>query len=264
MRVKTIAMPCSSAAATTSSSRTEPPGSITALTPASAAASMPSRNGKNASDASTEAADLEPLVQRLDARDLRGVDPAHLARPDPDGHAVPAVDDGVRLHELDDLPREEQIPHFRLVGRAPGHDLQIIPGDGAGIAVLHQQPAGDPLEVERGVRRGGERATLQHPDVLLARERRERPGFDAGRDDDLDELAFDDRRGGLRIERAVERDDAAERGRRIGSERAIVRIANAFPDRDTARVRMLDDHAGGLFEALHTFEGGVRIGHVVE
>ena len=43
MRVNTIAMPCSSAAATTSSSRIEPPGSITALTPASAAASARDR-----------------------------------------------------------------------------------------------------------------------------------------------------------------------------------------------------------------------------
>ncbi|MNS60776.1 hypothetical protein D3C72_937870 [compost metagenome] len=38
----------------TSASRIEPPGWITALMPAAAAASMPSRNGKNASEAITE------------------------------------------------------------------------------------------------------------------------------------------------------------------------------------------------------------------
>mgnify|MGYP000887707102 CR=1 FL=1 len=34
-------------------------------------------------------------VLRLDRGDARGVDPAHLAGADADGHAVPAVDDGV-------------------------------------------------------------------------------------------------------------------------------------------------------------------------
>ena len=44
-----MAMPYSFAASITSWSRTEPPGWITAVAPASAAASRPSRNGKNAS-----------------------------------------------------------------------------------------------------------------------------------------------------------------------------------------------------------------------
>src|SRR3546814_5435645 len=52
--VKTIARPASSAAAITSSSRTEPPGWITAVAPASTAASRPSANGKKASDATAE------------------------------------------------------------------------------------------------------------------------------------------------------------------------------------------------------------------
>jgi hypothetical protein len=52
--VRTIARPCSSAAAIDSASRTEPPGWITAAAPALAASSTPSRNGKNASDATTD------------------------------------------------------------------------------------------------------------------------------------------------------------------------------------------------------------------
>src|SRR5207302_9101943 len=55
--VNTMAMPWSLAALITSSSRTEPPGWITAVAPASTATSNPSANGKNASDATTE-----PLV----------------------------------------------------------------------------------------------------------------------------------------------------------------------------------------------------------
>ena len=52
-----MAMPWASAASITSLSRTDPPGWITAVAPASMQASMPSANGKNASDATTE-----PLV----------------------------------------------------------------------------------------------------------------------------------------------------------------------------------------------------------
>ena len=57
MPVNTIATLCSSAAAMTLSSFTEPPSCITAVAPASIAASKPSGNGKKASDATTE-----PLV----------------------------------------------------------------------------------------------------------------------------------------------------------------------------------------------------------
>ena len=56
--VVTMAMPCSSAAATISSSRIEPPGWMTAVLPASATTSSPSRNGKNASEAAAAPASL--------------------------------------------------------------------------------------------------------------------------------------------------------------------------------------------------------------
>src|SRR5689334_23582108 len=54
MPLNTMAMPASSAAAMTSLSLSEPPGWITAVAPASATASKPSGNGKNASEAATE------------------------------------------------------------------------------------------------------------------------------------------------------------------------------------------------------------------
>src|SRR5262249_25272312 len=52
--VNTIATPRSSAALITSLSRIDPPGWITAVAPASIAASRPSANGKKASDATTD------------------------------------------------------------------------------------------------------------------------------------------------------------------------------------------------------------------
>src|SRR5919112_357364 len=58
--VITIATPRSSAARTTSSSRLEPPGCITAFTPASASDSSPSANGKKASLAATAPIALSP------------------------------------------------------------------------------------------------------------------------------------------------------------------------------------------------------------
>ena len=53
MPVSTMAMPALSAAAITSPSRIEPPGWMTAVAPAAMAASRPSANGKNASEATT-------------------------------------------------------------------------------------------------------------------------------------------------------------------------------------------------------------------
>ena len=86
--VNTMAMPCSSAAAMTSASRTLPPGWITAVMPAAAAASMPSRNGKKASLAQTPADDsiAGPVggdPRRVEAVLLAGADaeaPADLGR----------------------------------------------------------------------------------------------------------------------------------------------------------------------------------------
>ena len=75
--VNTIAMPWASAASITSLSRTEPPGWMTAVAPASMQASMPSANGKNASDATAE-----PLVSGSGKLQFaRGI--LRLARGDP-------------------------------------------------------------------------------------------------------------------------------------------------------------------------------------
>src|SRR5690349_6314826 len=67
MPVNTMHMPCSSAAAITSSSRLLPPGWTMALMPYSAATSMPSRNGKNASEAIELPSTVSPSSLALSA-----------------------------------------------------------------------------------------------------------------------------------------------------------------------------------------------------
>src|SRR6185295_11515013 len=80
--VKTIATPRASAAAITSSSRRLPPGWITAAAPASAMRSSPSRNGKNASDATTEPASdrfaFFALIAAMRAESTRLIWPAPM------------------------------------------------------------------------------------------------------------------------------------------------------------------------------------------
>src|SRR6266704_1630294 len=91
--VNTIASPSSSAAAMTSSSRMLPPGWMTALAPAWATTSTPSRNGKNASDATADPASDN--------------DATHLARADAERATARAEHDRVRLDVLRDAPREQ-------------------------------------------------------------------------------------------------------------------------------------------------------------
>ncbi len=105
--------PASSAAAITSSSRIEPPGWITAVAPASTAASRPSAKGKKASDATAEAdrrgvaqPALSASVLRLPCSDARGFEAVHLAGADAGRGAVLGRDDRVRLDVLGDRPGE--------------------------------------------------------------------------------------------------------------------------------------------------------------
>ena len=116
MPVNSIARPASSAAAITSSSRIEPPGWITAVAPASAAASSPSAKGKKASEATAEPTvrgSGQPLASaaslRLSRGDPRAVAAVHLARADAGGDAVLGIDDGVRLDVLGDGPGEQAV-----------------------------------------------------------------------------------------------------------------------------------------------------------
>ncbi len=93
----------------TSASRTEPPGWMTAVAPASATTSRPSGKGKKASEAATDAGERKGGLHGAEAG---GVDAAHLAGADADGLAEAGVgagvDDGVGLDVLADAPGEEE------------------------------------------------------------------------------------------------------------------------------------------------------------
>ena len=132
MPVKTMARPFSSAASITSLSRSEPPGWMTAVAPASAAARSPSAKGKKASEATTlpiGRAFLQPgQLARFggaDGGDARAVAAVHLARAHAHRGAVLGIDDGVRLHVLADGEGEQQVLEFLRRRRALGHDLQV-------------------------------------------------------------------------------------------------------------------------------------------
>ena len=150
MPVKTIASPASSAAAITSSSRIEPPGWITAVAPASTAASRPSAKGKNASEATaqpTVRGSAQPDVSAASVAFIAamrdGFAPVHLARADPGGGAVLGIDDRVRLDVLGDRPGEQAVVQFLLGRRALRHHLEHVARDMAVVALLDQHAAGD-------------------------------------------------------------------------------------------------------------------------
>ena len=117
--MNTIASPASSAAAITSSSRIDPPGWITAVAPASTAASSPSANGKNASEATAEPIVRGSAQPALSAASfafhaaMRALfEAVHLPRADARGRAVLRIDDRVRLDVLGDGPGEAAVGQF--------------------------------------------------------------------------------------------------------------------------------------------------------
>ena len=79
----------------------------------------------------------------------------------------------------------------------------------------------------------------------------------------LDELLGDEL-GELARERAVDRDDAAERRRRVGGQRLAVGLLGRRREGAAARVAVLDDHAGRHRELLHEPRRGVEVEQVVE
>ncbi len=182
--------------------------------------------------------------------------------PTPMRHALFDVDDGVGFDVLAHLPCKQQVGKFLFRRQALGHDAQIAFADATFVARLHEQATIDAAVFMPKAGRG-EPASHQHADVFLARADLERVGVDFGRNDQLDELTLDDGARRVRIERTVERDDAAECRRRVRAIRTIVRSERVTGDGDAAGIRMLHDHARGLVELSHAFECGIAIGDVV-
>ena len=105
---------------------------------------------------------------------------------------------------------------------------------------------------------------LEYPDARFGGEHGAGLRRDLRRDQHFKELPSDDARGGIGVERAVEGDDAAIGGVRIGAVCGLVSRADIGCGRHAAGVRMLHDHAGRRLELAHALDGGVRIGDVVE
>ncbi|ABA48884.1 hypothetical protein BURPS1710b_3404 [Burkholderia pseudomallei 1710b] len=206
------------------------------------------------------AREREARVLCLDARDARRIDAAHLACADAERHPVAAEHDRVRLHVFRDAPCEQEVVHFLRRRVAFRDDAQLARLHVLRIERLHEQAAAHALQIERVMafaQRDFEQAhVLLGHEHLLGRVRERR------RDQHFDELLRDRLGRGL-VDFAVERDNAAERGGRIGLERLRVRFARVRAHRDAARIRVLDDHARRRVERLHAFPRGVRIGDVV-
>ena len=127
------------------------------------------------------------------------------------------------------------------------------------------RPPATVFAVQPKLRGSGRPPASSKPQVLLRRDDLDRFVAGVGRDDDLGE-DLGDRLRGFGVERAVERDNAAERGRGIASERFLVGVEQARAFGDAARVGVLDDDAGrgalGV-ELGDAFVGGVGVVDIV-
>ena len=236
-------MPAASAASTTSGSRRDPPGWMIAVTPAPIAISGPSEKGKNASEAQHRAG--QRLQARLVDGQAHGVHAAHLARADARRRLLLGEHDRVGAHVHADLPGEHEVAPLVVGRRALGDDLHLRAVGEVDVAVLYEQPAHDLLDVRLGQQRRAALVVLQDAQRRLAREDLHRAVLVAGREQHLDEL-LGEALGGGRVDRAVERDHAAEGAQRIGRQGALVGLLRGRADRRPTRVVVLDDHARGL------------------
>ncbi len=200
---------------------------------------------------------------RLLGGDADAVDAAHLAGADADRRAAAREDDRVRLDVLRDRVGEQQVGDLGLGRRALRDDLQIVAGGRDPVALLDQQPAGE--FVRRPALRFRVGQAVRPPAAAAppcARAISRAAGSASGRDDDLDK-DLRDRLGGGGVERAVQRDDAAERADRVAGQRLVPGLAQARADRGAARVGVLDDRDRRLGEFGDQLVGGVGVGVVV-
>src|SRR5688572_15216015 len=149
-------------------------------------------------------------VRRLHRGDARRDHTAGLARADADRATVLDEHDGVRFHVLADAPGEQQVGRLRGRRRAARDAFQLVRLEVPVIARLREQTAGDRAVLDGEWRPARERAGAEQSYVLPGREDRERIRCVIRCHDHLDELAFDDRGRGRRVDAAVEGDYSAE------------------------------------------------------
>ena len=203
-------------------------------------------------------------VLRLDGSDAGRVDAAHLAGAHAQGHVIAAEDDGVRLDEFRHFPGEHQVGQLLRRWLQLADHAQVADTDVFRVRRLHQQAATDALEVH-GVDACAQR-NFQHAHVLLARQNLFRFGGERWGDQHFDEQ-LGDLAGGGAVQFGIKRDDAAECGGRVRLQGARVRFGRILAQGHAARVRVLDDDAGGALletaQALHAFPGRIGVGDVV-
>src|SRR5258708_1948324 len=201
-----MAMPWSSAARITSSSRIEPPGWITAVAPASIATRRPSANGKKASDATTA-----PLVSGSDAPACLAVSAALWA-------AMRAA--STRLIWPAPIPTVAPCLAYTMV-----FDLTCLATRNANAKSASSELVGA---------RVGQAAGDQQAQILLGPHDGDRFRSSVRRDDHLGEdLGHGAGRGG--VERAVERHDAPIGRDRIAGQRLAIGFVQALCLRHPAR-----------------------------
>jgi len=145
--------------------------------------------------------------------EARGVDAAHLACAHADGLAVARVDDGVRLDVLDHFPGKEQGIELVFGRRAVAGNFQIGDGQAEAVGILEEKAAGN-LAEDAGVVSGPDDDEAQ---VLLRFETIEGVVAEAGSGDGFDE-EVSHFLGGIAVHFAIQADDGAEGGDRVGDE----------------------------------------------
>ena len=261
MPVKTMARPRSSAASITSASRIEPPGWITAVAPASAAAMQPVGEGEEGVGGHDRALGAAAALARslrgvlaLSGGDARGIDAAHLPGADADRGARPwhrrwrSTSRAWRRGRRRAGRRSSALVGARLVTT-----LRSRAADAAGVARLHQKPAGQRPHDQPRRRRVGHAAGQQQAQVLLRREQRRAPRHRRPGAITTSVKRSPSAAAVAGVQRPVHRDDAAEGRDRIAGERALARpSARSSRHRHAAGIGVLDDDDRRLVELGRT------------
>ena len=171
-------------------------------------------------------------------------------------------EDGVGLHALAHLPREQQLVHFLVGGLALGRNGEFIRRFGHSVSSLGQNAAVDRavLNANRCVHAAG----TQDAQVLLRLQKLERSGLEARGNDDLDELLV--RVHMLdHLERNLDvcRNNAAKSALRVARERLVVSLGDRGGRSRTAGVLVLQDNHGRLVELASKRPARIGIENIV-
>ena len=201
-------------------------------------------------------------LKRALAGQATRVDAVRLARAHANARMVLGDEDGVGLHALAHLPREQQLVHFLVGGLALGRNGEFIRRFGHSVSSLSQNAA-----VDRAVLNANwcvHAAGTQDAQVLLRLQKLERGGLEARGNDDLDELlvrvhVLD------HLERNLDvcRNNAAKSALRVARERLVVSLGDRGGRSRTAGVLMLQNNHGRFVELASKCPARIGIENVV-